>query len=180
VLQQLERETKEFLLPAVGEAGFAGDESPERISEGEVLGAQLAKTPWQELMDRFQTELERYFYFAAMAVNGVSALAIYRLSGTFNVFHALALYSLFNITMALRPTLTRPRPYQWLSIHYQWIAWSYAGLCAAAVTEFLLRVIGLSGWVSAALGTPPVILLGGVLIRRFAPRPRTPAAASAR
>jgi hypothetical protein len=60
VLQQLERETKEFLLPSVRAAGFAGDESHERISEGEVLGAQLAKLPWQELMRRLQTELERY------------------------------------------------------------------------------------------------------------------------
>ena len=60
VLQQLERETKEFLLPAVREAGYAGDESPERISEGEVQGAQLAKTPWQELMRGLQTELKGY------------------------------------------------------------------------------------------------------------------------
>ncbi len=119
-----------------------------------------------------------YVYFAAMSVNGVSALPIYKFSGAFNVFHALAPYSLFNITMALRPMLARSRPYQWRSIHYQWAVWSYAGLCAATVTEFLLRVIGLSGWVSAALGTPPVILLGGLLIRRFAPRLRAPAAAS--
>ena len=60
VLQQLERQTKEFLLPATREAGFAGDESPERISEGEVLGAQLAKVPWQDLMRSFQMELEGY------------------------------------------------------------------------------------------------------------------------
>ena len=60
MLQQLERETKEFLLPAVREAGFPGDESSERISEGEVFGAQLAKLPWQDLMRSFQSELEGY------------------------------------------------------------------------------------------------------------------------
>ena len=42
------------------EAGFSGHESPERIFEGEVLGAQPAKTPWQELMLGLQTELEGY------------------------------------------------------------------------------------------------------------------------
>jgi hypothetical protein len=78
--------------------------------------------------------------------------------------------------MALRPMLVRPRPYQWRRIHYQWVAWSYVGLCAAAVTEALLRIVGLPGWVSAAVGTPPVVLIGGLLIRRFAPPLRPPAA----
>ena len=117
-----------------------------------------------------------YTYCAAMAVGNLSALAIYKFTGGFNVFHALALYSLFNISMALRPMLVRPRPYQWRRIHYQWVAWSYVGLCAAAVTEALLRVVGLPGWMSAAVGTPPVVLIGGLLIRRFAP-PLRPAAA---
>ncbi len=117
-----------------------------------------------------------YGYATAMVVNNVSALTIYQFTGAFNVFHALALYSLFCVVMALRPMLVKPRPYQWRSIHYQWVAWSYAGLCAAASTEFLLRVILLPGWVSAALGTPPAILGGWVLIRKFAParRPPTP------
>jgi hypothetical protein len=60
VLRQLERETKELLLPAVREVGYPGEESPERISEGEALGAQLAKAPWQDLMRGFQKELELF------------------------------------------------------------------------------------------------------------------------
>jgi hypothetical protein len=60
VLQQLERETKEILLPALREAGHPGEASPERIAEGEALGARLAKAPWRELMLGFQKELERF------------------------------------------------------------------------------------------------------------------------
>src|SRR4029450_13530293 len=60
VLQQLERETKEFLRPALLEAGYSGKESPERISDGEALGAALAKAPWQDLMRGFQHELRRF------------------------------------------------------------------------------------------------------------------------
>jgi hypothetical protein len=60
VLQQLERETKETLLPAVREAGHPGEARPERIAEGEALGARLAKAPWNELMLGFQKELERF------------------------------------------------------------------------------------------------------------------------
>ncbi len=60
VLEQLERETKETLLPALREAGGSGDESPARITEGETLGASLAKAPWADLMRGFETELKRF------------------------------------------------------------------------------------------------------------------------
>jgi len=60
VLEQLERETKELLRPAVREVGYPGVESAERISEGEALGAQLANAPWPELMRSTRLELERF------------------------------------------------------------------------------------------------------------------------
>ncbi len=60
VLEQLERETKEFLLPLLEEAGYSGEESADRIADGEKLGAQLAKAPWPDLIRGFQTELERF------------------------------------------------------------------------------------------------------------------------
>ncbi|MGB7219417.1 MAG: DUF2306 domain-containing protein [Vicinamibacterales bacterium] len=113
-----------------------------------------------------------YVYAGAMGVNNMSALTIYEFTGGFNIFHALALYSLFNVGMALRPMLVTPRPYQWLRIHYLWVAWSYLGLSAAALTEFLVRVVGLPGWAGAGAATPPVFLVGGWLILRFAPRRR--------
>ena len=136
-----------------------------------------------QLLRRQRDRIHRrigYTYCAAMATGNLSALFIYKFTGGFNVFHALALYSLFNVTMALRPMLARPRPYQWRRIHYQWVAWSYVGLCAAATTEALLRLVGLPGWLSAAVGTPPVVLLGWWLIYRFAPplRPRSAASAT--
>jgi hypothetical protein len=118
-----------------------------------------------------------YAFVAVMTVSNLSALAIYKFTGGFNIFHALAVYNLVAIGLALRPMLQNPRPYQWRRIHYQWVAWSYAGLCAAAATEFLLRVILLPGWLSALVGTPPVILMAAWLIRRFAPAPRPPARA---
>ena len=115
-----------------------------------------------------------YAYCGAMVIGNLSALVIYKFSGGFNIFHAFALYSLFNVGMALRPMLIHPRPYQWRRIHYQWVAWSYVGLSAAAVTEALLRIVGLPGWLSPMVATPPVIILGWVLIYRFAPPLRPP------
>lgn len=110
-----------------------------------------------------------YTYVSAMVVNNVSALFIYKFTGGFNIFHGLALYSLFSVGFALRPMLSDPRPYQWKRIHYMWTAWSYAGLSAAAVTEFLVRVVYVEGWLAGLVGSVPVILLASVLIPRFAP-----------
>ncbi len=110
-----------------------------------------------------------YVYAAAMAVNGLSALTIYRFTGSFNVFHALALYSLLSVGLALRPMLVSPRPFEWRRMHYMWTTWSYAGLMSAGTTEFLVRVVHLDGWLGAAVGSPPAIILGAILIPRFAP-----------
>jgi hypothetical protein len=60
VLEQLERETKEAILPALLEVGGSGKESAERVADGETLGAQLANAPWPDLMRGFQTELARF------------------------------------------------------------------------------------------------------------------------
>jgi hypothetical protein len=60
LLEQLERETKEFLVPAMLEAGYSSDESRERINQGETLGAALASVPWTELMQGFQKEFRQF------------------------------------------------------------------------------------------------------------------------
>jgi hypothetical protein len=59
VLEQLERETKERLLPAVKEAGGSGEPNPARIEEGERLGVQMASAPWGDLMRGMCTEIEK-------------------------------------------------------------------------------------------------------------------------
>ena len=110
-----------------------------------------------------------YCYAAAMVMTNVSALLVYRFNGRFNVFHVLALVALVTLAMALRPMLMRPRPQAWRVIHYYWVCWSYTGLCAAAATEFLLRVVHVPGLASAAIGTPIVIAVGAWLINRNAP-----------
>lgn len=149
------------------------------LGAGHLVAASLslATGAFQLLRPRRDTLHRRvgYVYVSVMAVNNVSALTIYKFTGSFNMFHALALYSLASVALAIRPMLVTPRPYQWRRIHYQWVAWSYAGLCAAALTEFLVRVVLLPGWLGAAFGTPPPILLGGLLIRHFAPPLRPPA-----
>lgn len=60
VLEQLERDTKEFLLLALREAGGAVDEDPAWVKEGETLGTSLAKSPWLDVMREWEKELRRF------------------------------------------------------------------------------------------------------------------------
>ena len=60
LLEQLERETKDFLLPLVKAVGYSGEESAARVADGEKLGADLANAPWLDLMKGFEAELERF------------------------------------------------------------------------------------------------------------------------
>ncbi|HWA40177.1 MAG TPA: DUF2306 domain-containing protein [Gemmatimonadales bacterium] len=114
-----------------------------------------------------------YAYVTVLGVSDLTALTVYRFTGGFNLFHILALYSLVCLGLALRPMLVTPRPFQWRRIHYMWIAWSYAGLSAAAATEFLVRVVRMEGWLGSVVGTVPVIGIGAFLIGHFAPALRT-------
>src|SRR5258708_30351459 len=77
-------------------------------------------------------------YVAAMVILNVSSLAIYRLTGRFQPFHALALFSLATVMCGVVPALRR-RP-GWLMAHYSCMAWSYLGLLAAACSEIVVRL----------------------------------------
>ena len=57
-LEQLERETKERLLPAVREAGGSGREDPERIAEGKTIGAQMGGASWLDVMRGMQAQIQ--------------------------------------------------------------------------------------------------------------------------
>jgi uncharacterized membrane protein len=77
-------------------------------------------------------------YIAAMLLLNASALAVYRLTGQFEPFHALALVSTATILRGIVPTLRRRQG--WLMVHYSRMAWSYVALLAAACSAVVLRL----------------------------------------
>ena len=60
LIEQLERETKEVLRPAVKDFGWPGVEGAEHVKAGEELGAKLAPVPWAMLMVGLEKELEGF------------------------------------------------------------------------------------------------------------------------
>jgi uncharacterized membrane protein len=101
-------------------------------------------------------------YVAAMLIVNLSALAIYRLTGHFEAFHALALLSLTLLGRGVAAALMR-RP-GWLSVHYQFMAWSYVGLLAATGSEIVIRLGARFG----LIGGPWQIIAAGVAIAMLA------------
>lgn len=106
-----------------------------------------------------------WVYVCSMVALNVSALMIYRLFGGFGPFHVGAIFSLVSVVAGAIPAIRR-RPAHWMELHYAWMAWSYVGLCAAAVSEVGTRTPGLQFWWGVMIGTAGVFGAGAVLIRR--------------
>lgn len=112
-------------------------------------------------------------FVAAMVILNVSSLAIYRLTGHFEPFHALALFSLATVVRGMVPALRRPPG--WLTAHYWSMAWSYLALLAAACSEIVVRVFLRAGifagpWQIIGLGVAIAILfvvVGMVVLPRL-------------
>lgn len=125
-----------------------------------------------------------YTYLTAMLALNVSALMIYRLFGGFGVFHVAALVSLATIAAGFVPVVRRRPAGGWLEMHAQFMAWSYVGLMAAAVSEAMTRLPLLRGFIMSDWGpespgarfgivvgiaTSSVVALGAWLIYRYLP-----------
>src|SRR5258707_7742789 len=106
-------------------------------------------------------------FVAAMVILNVSSLVIYRLTGYFEPFHALALFSLATVVRGMVPALRR-RP-GWLMAHYWSMAWSYLALLAAACSEVVVRLFLRAGiltgsWqlIGGGVAIADLLLLGGM------------------
>lgn len=118
-----------------------------------------------------------WVFAASMLVLNVSALRIYRLTGTFGPFHVAALISLASLLAGVWAAWRRkPNDRSWLPRHYYFMSWSYLGLVAAAVAEVATRVPAVQAiaggptavfWVTVALASIAVFVIGGRMIRRL-------------
>jgi uncharacterized membrane protein len=103
-------------------------------------------------------------------VNG-TALMLYRLTGHFGPFHALALVSLAAVGFGVAAPVLRWRG--WRGTHYQTMSYSYVGLLAATAAEGLIRVPALhinsvSRGIAVGLATTAVFFVVGRLVVRRA------------
>jgi uncharacterized membrane protein len=111
-------------------------------------------------------------YVVSMLIMNVTALGIYRLTGSLNAFHIGAFFSLATVLAGWVPAIRRKPRDRWLRLHFEFMSWSYVGLVAALVAEIGTRLPH-APFVGAVLaGSTAVFLLGGVLIVRARSRSR--------
>jgi len=115
-----------------------------------------------------------WIYAASMLALNVSALLIYRLTGSFGAFHVAALISLGTLIAGVVPAWRR-RPSNWLEHHYFFMTYSYLGLLAAAVAETATRVPAIQAfgggptpvfWIVVAVASLAVFAVGSRIINR--------------
>jgi len=79
-------------------------------------------------------------YVLAMVAVNVTALCIYHLTGSFNLFHLFAVLSLLMVLIGWSQVVFRRYLRRWFYRHYTYMCWSYAGLVAATSNEAFVRV----------------------------------------
>lgn len=117
-----------------------------------------------------------WVYVVAMISLNVSALLIYRLTGTFGPFHVAAFISLATLIAGVSAAWRRKRgDRDWVRRHYEFMSWSYVGLVAAAVAEVATRVSAIqviaggptaAFWTAVGVASIGVFVFGGTIIRR--------------
>ena len=79
-------------------------------------------------------------YMISMLGLNLTAFGIYRLFDGFGIFHWAALASLATIIPAFLVVRFRHRFKNWLSMHYQFMCWSFLGLLGATSNETFVHV----------------------------------------
>lgn len=114
-----------------------------------------------------------YFYVYAMLVSDGTTLLIHRFTGHFNVFHVAAIVNFACIVLAVVPLLRTPRPSNWRSIHYHFIAWSYVSLMSAAAINTALRLLPLTmrnqAGLTALIVSIATMTIAHLVIRKYRP-----------
>jgi uncharacterized membrane protein len=79
-------------------------------------------------------------YVLAMIALNMTALCIYHLTGSFNLFHLFAVLSLAMVFIGWAQVVFRRHFRRWFYRHYTYMCWSYAGLVAASSNEAFVRL----------------------------------------
>jgi len=81
-----------------------------------------------------------YAYAGSMILLLATAFMIYRLFGTFGLFHVAAAVSGITLAGGMIPVILRRPKNSWLGFHFNFMYWSVFGLYAAFVAETATRL----------------------------------------
>ncbi len=109
-------------------------------------------------------------YLISMVLVNISALTIYRETGSIGAFHILAMVSLITLGLGYNEVIRRRKTSGWLTRHGIFMSWSYVGLVAAGLSQFVSHNLPLNATVANFGTSLLVFVVGGILIFKLVPR----------
>lgn len=111
-----------------------------------------------------------YVYVASMVTLNLSSFFIFRLTGEFSPFHVAAFLSLATVVAGFLPVYWRRPREGWLELHFQFMAWSYIGLLAAAASEIAVRIPESPFWWVVIVSSAVIIMAGALILAHHRPK----------
>jgi uncharacterized membrane protein len=102
-----------------------------------------------------------YLYIASMIIVNITAFMIYRLFGSFGIFHYAALLSLATVIAGSVPAIWRIPQHSWITLHFSFMYWSVWGLYAAFAAEVLTRIPETPFLTMVGYATGGIMFIGG-------------------
>ncbi|HQQ96293.1 MAG TPA: hypothetical protein PLX35_03475 [Cyclobacteriaceae bacterium] len=107
-----------------------------------------------------------YLYLSSMAIVNASSLGIYRLTGTFGVFHVAAIVDFLTLIGGMIPLFWSGLDRRTRGMHLWFMYYSVLGLYAAFVAEISVRIPGAPFYPTVGLATLVIFGVGTLFIIR--------------
>ncbi len=136
------------------------------VTNGLILGAVVIFAP---KLTKIHRVLGLGYLFSMLAVN-VSALTIYRETGSVGPFHILAVIGLLTLGLGYNEVARKRKRSGWLERHGIFMSFSYVGLVAAGASQFASHNLPLDPVLGNVGASMLVFVIGGIPTMTLVPR----------
>ncbi len=105
-----------------------------------------------------------YLYVFSMLLVCGSAMGIYRLTGTFGIFHITAIVGFLTLAGGMLPMLMKNIERKYKAVHIWFMYYSVLGLYAAFASELIVRIPDKPFYTMVGIATGSIFLIGTVFI----------------
>lgn len=105
-----------------------------------------------------------YLYVFSMLLVCGSAMGIYRLTGTFGIFHITAIVGFLTLSGGMIPMLIKNIERKYKAVHIWFMYYSVLGLYAAFASELIVRIPDKPFYTMVGIATGSIFLVGTIFI----------------
>jgi len=105
-----------------------------------------------------------YVYVFSMLLVCGSAMGIYRLTGTFGIFHITAIVGFLTLAGGIIPMLIKNIERKYKAVHIWFMYYSVLGLYAAFASELIVRIPDKPFYTMVGIATGSIFLVGTIFI----------------